>query len=92
MIADSFLRLPLALVRAGLTDVEIDRAIRLAQSTVNQAVATGTSNQTVAPPLPPRPPPPTPVRSRSWSEYALLAVVVGGVGYAVVQFVRVSPL
>ncbi len=72
---------------AGLTDAEINTAVGIAQSSTNDGVSMGASNQIA---VPPRPPPPLPLRSRSWSEYALLAVVVGGIGYAVVRLVRVS--
>ena len=72
----------------GMTDAEIDAAIRLAPATPSsQAVSMGIPNQIAIPPLPPRPPPP---RSRSWSEIAVVATVVGGVGFAVVRFIRVS--
>ena len=61
-----------------------------------QGIAATASNQNAAvagqitpPPLPPRPLAPPP-RQRSWSEYAVMAAVVGSVGYAVVYFVRVS--
>ena len=44
----------------------------------------------VPPPLPPRPlDAPPPPQGRSWSELAVMAAVVGGVGYAVVYFIRV---
>ena len=78
----------------GLTDAEIDKAVQTAHQ---QGALTPVSNQSAAvtgqvapPPLPPRPlaPPPQP---RSWSEYAVMAAVVGGIGYAVVYFVRVCP-
>ena len=74
----------------GLNDAEIDKAVKLAQQ---QGALAPASNQNAAiagpPPLPPRPPTPPP-RPRTWSEYAVMAAVVGGVGYAVVYFVRVS--
>ena len=76
----------------GLNDAEIDKAMQLAKQ---QGALAPASNQNTAitgpPPLPPRPPTPPP-RPRTWSEYAVMAAVVGGVGYAVVYFVRVSGL
>ena len=79
----------------GLTTAEIDKAVQLARRHAPPPVLAATppsSNQievAIPPALPPRPPPPPP-RSRSWREYVLMSVIIGGVGYAVVQFVRVS--
>lgn len=75
----------------GLTDAEIDKAIELAKGVTPTATMTTSqpSNQIVPPPLPPRPPPPPP-QSRGWKDYAVIALVIGGVGYTVIQFVRVS--
>ena len=79
----------------GLTTAEIDKAVQLARRHAPPPVLAAnppSSNQievAIPPALPPRPPPPPP-RSRSWREYVLMSVVIGGVGYAVVQFVRVS--
>ena len=80
-----------------MTTAEIDKAVQLARKHAPPPVLAAnplSSNQievTIPPALPPRPPPPPP-RSRSWQEYVLMSVVIGGVGYAVVQFVRVSCL
>lgn len=79
----------------GLTTAEIDKAVQLARKHAPPPVLAAnppSSNQievAIPPALPPRPLPPPP-RSRSWQEYVLMSVVIGGVGYAVVQFVRVS--
>lgn len=79
----------------GLTTAEIDKAVQLARRHAPPPILAAnppSSNQievAIPPALPPRPPPPSP-HSRSWREYVLMSVVIGGVGYAVVQFVRVS--
>ena len=82
------------LMITGLTDAEVEKAVQLAEQ--QGALAPASTNQNavisrpvVAPSLPPRPPAPPP-RERSWSEYAVMVAVVGGIGYAVVYFVRVS--
>ena len=78
----------------GLTDAEVEKAVEQAEQ--QGALAPASTNQSAvisrpvgAPPLPPRPPA-LPPRERSWSEYAVMVAVVGGIGYAVVYFVRVS--
>ena len=82
---------------SGLTTAEIEKAVQLAKKHVPPPVLAAnppSSNQievALPPALPIRPPPPPP-RSRSWQEYVLMSIVIGGVGYAVVQFVRVSCL
>ena len=79
----------------GLTDAEIVKAVQLAEQQGILAPPTLTNQNAAlarpvgAPPLPPRSPAPPP-RERSWSEYAVMAAVIGGVGYTVVYFVRVS--
>lgn len=52
-------------------------------TTIALALPSGNS-----PPLPPRPLNPL-FQSRSWSEYAMMAAVVGGVGYAIIHFLKV---
>ena len=76
-------------VLQGLTEIEINTAVDRADQQAPPTVPNAT-----APPLPPRPLTPIhhPPQPRTWSEYALMAAVVGGVGYAVVHFVKVSPL
>ena len=74
----------------GLTDAEITQAIQLA-ATQNKQLGLGNdivlSGQ--APPLPARHLNPSVPRT-TWREYALMTAVVGGVGYALYHFVRVS--
>lgn len=77
----------------GLTDAEIDKAVQTAQQQgalvpASNQIAAGTSPD-APPPLPPRPLTAPPPQRRSWSELAVMATVVGGVGYAVVYFIRV---
>ena len=56
----------------------------------NQITASTITSQGTPPPLPPRPlDAPPPPQGRTWSELAVMAAVVGGVGYAVVYFIRV---
>ena len=77
----------------GLTDDEIDRAVQLAKQVPSTSQPAFPSNQVATvgmpPPLPPRPLNPPP-HQRSWSEYVVLTALVGGAGYAIVQFIRVS--
>ncbi|XP_064385091.1 peroxisomal membrane protein PEX14-like [Halichondria panicea] len=71
------------LTKKGLTEAEIDQAIQLAGVSNTASTITGPF---APPPLPARTL--TPSSPTSWREYALIAAVVGGVGYAVYQFVR----
>ena len=77
----------------GLTEAEISSAIKMAASVqpTQSAAAVVPFGSPSAPPLPPRPLTPLqPVQQRrKWSEYALIAAAVGGVGYALFHFVRV---
>ena len=78
----------------GLSDAEIDKAVQAAQQqgvlvpAASNQIAAGTG-PAAPPPLPPRPLAALPPQRRSWSELAVMAAVVGGVGYAVVYFIRV---
>lgn len=71
---------------SGLTEAEIDAAVSRAESTPPP------SNGQNPPQLPPRPltPPHHRPQPRTWSEYAVMAAVVGGVGFALAHFFRVS--
>lgn len=82
---------------SGLTTAEVDKAVELAKKHAPPPVLAAnppSSNQieVALPPALPIRPPPLPPRSRSWQEYVLMSIVIGGVGYAVVQFIRVSCL
>ena len=77
----------------GLTEFEIETAV----SRANPSPAVSTESLPSvssgnAPPLPARPSTPIirPTQSRTWSEYALMATVTGGMAYALIHFFRVS--
>lgn len=75
----------------GLTELEIETAVSEATRSL-PAVSTVSNGN--APPLPARPSTPIvlPTRSRTWSEYALMATVTGGVAYALIHFFKVSSM
>lgn len=78
----------------GLTEVEIDIAVSKA-SQLPPAVSLPAVSSGNTPPLPPRPLTPVhhPVQPpRTWSEYAIVAAVGGGVAYALVHFFKVSAM
>ena len=73
----------------GLTDAEINQAMQLAGVSTNVSPDPANYQIAQAPPLPVRtlnPPP------RTWSEYALIAAVVGGVGYGLYHFIKVKTI
>lgn len=82
------------LLFVGMTESEIDNAIKLAASVQPTQSPTATTSvaPTMAPPLPPRPltPPQPVVQQRTWKDYAVTVAVIGGVGYALFHFVRVG--
>ena len=73
-------------MHVGLTEQEIS----MAEGMVPQQPSAGPLTR--APPLPPRALTPAlpPSNPRTWSDYAVMAAVFGGVSYAIFHFVKVS--
>ena len=81
-------------IPSGLTDGEVLEAIRLADPASVANNLAPSSSPLLPPPLPPRPPS-TPrflatAPSRGWREYAVIAAVLGGMGYTLFSLVKVS--